>query len=182
MALKLETGKKLEEKRAKCICVVRGCNDNAYIYRGEKSSTKSPYCLKHRKEYSKEKSPINYVYHTLKQNAKRRKKEFKISYKYFKQFYIDNNYMERRGRFKGSITIDRMREEEGYVEGNLQILEQVTNLRKRYIPYWIALEESFSNISMEMRVAGYIEEMENEEKNKGLDIPPPPEDDVHVPF
>ena len=183
MPLKLETGTKLEQKKCKGLCIVKGCTSKAYVYVNKKGyACKSNYCLSDRRKKYNEDNPISYVYRNLKSNAKRRGKEFKISYKYFKQFCIENNYMERRGRFKGCITIDRIRDEDGYIEGNLQLLEQVTNNKKRFIPYWIALEESFSNISMEMRVAGYIEEMENEDKNTQQGLPPPPDDDVHVPF
>jgi hypothetical protein len=72
------------------------------------------------------------AYAALKHNAKRRHKQFTISFECFKQFCFETNYMAGKGRTKKSYSVDRIKEELGYVEGNLQVLTVSDNSRKRH--------------------------------------------------
>lgn len=73
---------------------------------------------------------MRYAYQTLKDNAKRRGKVFTISFDYFKRFAIRVDYMAKKGITATSYHVDRIVEELGYVEGNLQLLENRENVKK----------------------------------------------------
>ena len=90
------------------------------------------------KEWRK-KNPLKYAYRALRDNAKRRGKEFSISFEYFKKFCIKTEYEKKRGIFKDCYTIDRINPDLGYVEGNLQVLTNSENVKKyqaRFIAEW----------------------------------------------
>lgn len=70
------------------------------------------------------------AYGNLKTNAKKRKKEFTITFQDFKEFCIETEYLMGKGRSKTSYTIDRIRDEEGYVKGNLRVLTNSNNVKK----------------------------------------------------
>ncbi len=74
--------------------------------------------------------PIRATYHRLKGHAKARGKEFSITFEYFTKFYIEVDYIAKKGRSSTSIHIDRIKEELGYIEGNLQSLENAENVKK----------------------------------------------------
>lgn len=73
---------------------------------------------------------MKYAYQTLKDNAKRRGKEFTISFEYFTEWAIEHDYLKGKGKTSTSSTVDRIIEDLGYVEGNLQRLENGQNVRK----------------------------------------------------
>lgn len=75
-------------------------------------------------------NPIRYAYQTTKTNAKRRKKYFGISFEDFTFFCIDTNYIELKGIYRHSMTIDRKRSDLGYIKGNLQLLANGKNVQK----------------------------------------------------
>lgn len=76
------------------------------------------------------------AYQTLKYNTTRRAKEqgrpkpFTITFEDFKEFCIETKYMAGKGRSKTSYTIDCIKEELGYVRGNLQKLTKSDNSKK----------------------------------------------------
>jgi hypothetical protein len=82
----------------------------------------------------KDRNPVRYAYAVMKGNAKRRKKVFNISFEYFKQFVISSSYMAGKGINKAGLHIDRIKEELGYIEGNLQVLTNTENVKK-YLSY-----------------------------------------------
>ena len=167
MALRYEQGSKLESKKKKHICTVKGCDSKAYVYRQGTEKERWFYiCIRHRRQADKERNPAGYCYQMLKQNAKRRKKEFAISFEYFKEFCKKTGYLEKKGRGATNLTIDRIREEEGYVEGNIQVLELGYNLRKRFVKYWMEQEELFSAISNESLAQKHLDELEKKISHK----------------
>lgn len=78
----------------------------------------------------RQKYPMKYAYMTLKHNAKRRGKEFTISFEYFKKFAIKVDYIDKKGINRDSYHIDRIKEDLGYIPGNLQLLKNVDNIKK----------------------------------------------------
>ncbi len=170
MALKIETGQTYDRKDGKGICVAKGCKNKQYIYRGKKHDR---FCTKHRRQQGKEANPARYHYDLLKNNAKRRGKEFSISFQYFKSFCEETKYLELKGKGAKNLSIDRDNDELGYVEGNLKVLTLAHNTKKKYVRYWADQEDLFSNLANEIKAAGYIEEMEREgDKNKNIALPP----------
>jgi len=78
--------------------------------------------------------PIRYSYINLRTNAKRRGKVFTITLDYFRQFCYSTPYLTGKGRTATSWTVDRIIEELGYIEGNIQALQNADNVRK-YLNY-----------------------------------------------
>lgn len=76
------------------------------------------------------KNPVKYAYIVLRQNAKRRGHEFTITFSEFEEFCTKTSILLGRGRTKDSYSIDRIRENEGYVPGNLQVLTVSENTKK----------------------------------------------------
>lgn len=74
---------------------------------------------------------IKYAYDTLKINAKRRGKIFTISYVYFEKLCLESNYHELKGRGANDLTIDRINNEIGYVEGNVRVVKKSINSTKQ---------------------------------------------------
>lgn len=79
-------------------------------------------------------NPVRASYLNLKHNAKRRGKVFTLSFEEFAAFSVESGYMKRKGIFKRSWHIDRIREEGGYTKDNIQVLENADNVRK-YLSY-----------------------------------------------
>jgi len=78
----------------------------------------------------KKANPLRYAYQSLKDNAKRRGKEFDISFDQFKDFCIKTAYIQNRGRLAGSFHIDRIDETGGYTLDNIQVLTNSENVQK----------------------------------------------------
>jgi len=106
-------------------CKIKGCR---------KEAKKGRLCYSCAVKNYKSRNPVRYAYAVMKGNAKRRKKVFNISFEYFKQFVINSSYMAGKGITKTGLHIDRIIEELGYVEGNLQILTNTENVKK-YLSY-----------------------------------------------
>lgn len=85
-------------------------------------------------------NPLKYAYQTLKDNAKRRKKVFSLTFEEFKDLCTETQYMKKKGVFRTSYHLDRIDEETGYVKGNIQILQNHENVTKylkyRYCPFF----------------------------------------------
>lgn len=107
-------------------CETKGCRKQA------KKNRK--ICDKCITEKYKKDNPERYAYTVWKNNAKRRGKIFTISFDYFKQFAVNTSYMAGKGITKYSLHIDRIIEELGYIEGNIQALPNIDNVKK-YLSY-----------------------------------------------
>ena len=133
----IATGTILERKKKKKQCQAMYCTGKSL----------GGYCPKHWKQKQKYSNPARYHYDLLKSNAKRRKKEFTISFEYFKKFCEDTNYLQLKGKMADSLSIDRINDELGYVEGNIQVLTLRNNSRKEYVDWkikfgrWVSKEE-----------------------------------------
>lgn len=80
---------------------------------------------KHRKKF-----PVRYAYDVLKMNAKRRGKEFDLTFADFKRFCRRSDYIAGKGRTKESYCIDRRDNKKGYTKNNIQILTISDNSKK----------------------------------------------------
>lgn len=119
------------------LCSSEGCRN--------KKATGRTVCNKCRMRKWRAENVMKAAYDNLKSNAKRRGKEFKISFEYFEKFCIEEEYLMGKGRTKTSFTIDRDKDELGYVEGNLSVLENSDNVKKehrrRKLLKWIGQNE-----------------------------------------
>ncbi len=84
-------------------------------------------CPKHYQQDWRKKNPISYTYHTLKSNAKRRDKEFYLTFGQFRNFCIESGYIKMKGKNGTSFSIDRIDPEQGYYLGNIRILTLASN-------------------------------------------------------
>lgn len=122
----LTPGQRKKLKAGKCI--TSGCRN--------KHRVKKRYCgycvtKKYRQDH-----PIRYAYMTLRDNAKRRKKFFDLTFEQFSAFVAKNNYMELKGRTAQSLSIDRERNELGYTATNIRAITLSENDKKRnYVDY-----------------------------------------------
>lgn len=79
-------------------------------------------------------NPMMASYINLRANAKRRGKVFTITFEDFKEFCYETDYMVGKGRTKDCYSVDRDKEELGYIPGNLKMLT-VGNNKKKHLNY-----------------------------------------------
>lgn len=80
---------------------------------------------KQMREYKRryrEKYKIRSIWHRLRSDAKRRNKTCGISFEAFEKWCIETSYHLLKGRFAADASIDRIKDEIGYEEGNLRVL------------------------------------------------------------
>lgn len=88
------------------------------------------YCGKCKKRKFKEKHPIKYFFNLLKQNAKRRGKSFSLTIDQFSEFCIKTGYLDKKGRYADSFTIDRIDHFKGYDIDNIAAITNRENAIK----------------------------------------------------
>lgn len=105
------------------ICQTKGCKTEARLHRR--------YCCKCEKRKYRAKYPLKYWYNTLKINAKRRGKEFSLTIDQFSEFSMKTGYNELKGKTKDSLSVDRIRNEEGYHFDNIRAITLSENSKKK---------------------------------------------------
>jgi len=91
-------------------------------------------CRKHYLIWWRQTHPIEYAYQTSKHNAKRRGKAFELTLEQFKKFCVKYKYLQKKGIYKDSYSIDRIDETRGYTEDNIQIMKVGEN-KKKHLEY-----------------------------------------------
>lgn len=79
----------------------------------------------------REKYPVLAAYNNLKNNAKRRGKDFELTLEQFTKFAVETEYMNKKGRNKTGYTIDRINPNLGYTIDNIQVLTNTQNVKKQ---------------------------------------------------
>lgn len=87
-------------------------------------------CSKCRKRLYKERHPERYTFTYVKNNARRRGKEWTITIDEFIQFITQTGYLFGKGREKDKLSIDRIDPLKGYHIDNIQILTVSENSSK----------------------------------------------------
>lgn len=92
------------------------------------------------------KNPIKDSYANIKKRSVERGHTFGISLEYFTQWCIDTGYHLLKGKTGSSASIDRIRDEIGYEEGNLTILtlsqnSVKENMRRKGIDYYRGMND-----------------------------------------
>ncbi len=113
---------KIVDNKDKRICAAYRCN--------KKRGAHSKFCPKHHSRRQKEVNPEGYFYNLLKQNAKRRGKDFKLTRPEFAIFCAETGYLRRKGKNKNSASIDRIDLNKGYEISNIQVLTLRENSSK----------------------------------------------------
>lgn len=88
------------------------------------------YCHKCKDRRWKERQPISYTFSKLRRRAKARGHSFTLTLDEFKKFVEQTDYMRLKGKTAASLSIDRVRNEEGYHAGNIQVLSLSENTGK----------------------------------------------------
>lgn len=84
----------------------------------------------------REKNPIKAAYGNLKSNAKKRNKEFNLTFEDFKELCEETDYMKKKGKTSVSYHIDRIDRDKGYTKTNIQILTNRGNYVKYLTMHW----------------------------------------------
>lgn len=84
------------------------------------------------KKFRKE-QPMKASFQTLRYNARRRGKEFSLTFEQFEKFCYETNYIAGRGRQKTSFSIDRIDNNKGYSIDNIRVLSVSDNSRRNKI-------------------------------------------------
>lgn len=87
-------------------------------------------CNKCRSANYRKNDIARYVYTNLRTNAKRRSKDFSLTFEEFKKFCDETDYLRLRGRNAGRMTIDRIKNDKGYSYDNIQMMELTLNVKK----------------------------------------------------
>lgn len=74
--------------------------------------------------------PLKYAYQTFKDNAKRRGKDFNVTYDEFIDFDSETHYLKKKGKGPNDASIDRLVNSKGYSINNMQILSLSDNSAK----------------------------------------------------
>lgn len=76
-------------------------------------------------------NPVNYAYHMLKQSARKRHIEFKLTLEEFTRFDSLTGYVENMGRGDTNLTVDRIDSSKGYEMGNIRALTYEDNVSRK---------------------------------------------------
>jgi hypothetical protein len=105
-----------------------------------KKKCHSPYCAACRMSRWKESHPIECAFHSLRGHAKERGKDFSLTLEQFRTLCLNTDYIERKGKESMSLQIDRIKSDEGYVAGNVQVISLRENtlkeFRKQFVDFY----------------------------------------------
>ncbi len=118
----------LVQRRDGSRCSVKGCRGHV-----SKSRTHGPVCRRCADRRYKALHPYTYALNKLRNNAKRRKIPFDLTLEEFIMFCDVTGYMGAAGRFADDLSIDRIRDWEGYNINNIRTLTVGENSRKQHI-------------------------------------------------
>lgn len=110
-------------------CQTPGCNNEA-----KNGRTICNACKKRRWV---ENHYIYYLFDNLRHNAKRRRKEFGLTYDEFVKFCNETNYHVLKGQTAESLTIDRKDPNRGYFYDNIRAITLSDNVHYEMDPDWV---------------------------------------------
>lgn len=99
-------------------------------------TTRGSKCSSCKSRAYREKYPMRSAFYNLRSNAKRRNKDFSLTFEQFIRFCNRTDYIRKKGRSSTSYTIDRRCESQGYHLWNIQVLENGENIKKYLRYYW----------------------------------------------
>ena len=103
-------------------CETEDCTNEAIHHRR--------WCAKCRTRAYRKKYPLKYIYNTIKYNARRRGKQFDLTFDQFKTFCQKTGYDELKGKSALSLSIDRKDSTKGYTYENIRAITLSENSRK----------------------------------------------------
>lgn len=88
-------------------------------------------CYKHKDQLYRERNPEKHLFNNLRKSAKRRGIEFVLTFAEFLAFSKDKGYLDKHGKGKDDLAIDRLDVNKGYELGNIQVITASENTAKR---------------------------------------------------
>jgi hypothetical protein len=103
------------------------------------SGGRSPLCSKCRARQWKERFPLRYSFHHLRNRARERGHTFEISFAQYKEFARSTGYADLKGKHSSSLSIHRIDNSIGYRADNISCVTMSENSRLQYapIPDWL---------------------------------------------
>lgn len=119
-------------------CKVRHCR--------AKARPGTRMCSKHIMQLWRKRNPTRAAFNTLRDHARQRRIEFRLSFEEFVEIIRESGYAQNRGREAGSLQIDRIDGSLPYSRSNCRVMDSSENIAKgnrerRNITYRIALFE-----------------------------------------
>lgn len=120
--------RKSTSRKAKTKCAEKYCK--------RPRSKRGRLCYKHEHQRRKYNNPYLYWYGVNRRNANRRAKKagngkfWYVTFEYFCEFCYETGYLILKGRGAEDMTLDCIKNELGYVDGNLQLLKNYENASK----------------------------------------------------
>jgi len=102
----------------------------AYSCKSAPNKKKVGLCHKHYAIHRRIKDPVYDRYVNFKGNALRRGISFEITLIEFREWCLDTGYIVKKGMRGMRCTVDRIRNNEGYKIGNIQLLTLKLNIEK----------------------------------------------------
>jgi hypothetical protein len=104
------------------ICLTPSCKNIAYKHKN--------YCCTCRVRKWRKSHLLNYFFLTTRGNAKRRGKEWSLTFDEFLEFCNQTNYDKLKGRTALCLSIDRIRSWEGYHKDNIRAISVSDNSKR----------------------------------------------------
>lgn len=111
----------------KDVCAVKGCCNKS---RGRK------ICSTCSSRQTRAKDVVRYTFYSRKHNAKRRGIPWHISLEWFRKFCHKVKYIGFTGRSAEGYTLDRIHNDRGYTEDNIQVMTNRDNVKKYFTYDW----------------------------------------------
>lgn len=121
---KLRVGKNVETKRAAGKCITLWCRNRLPRSARLKFNMHCSKCMMRRWRAN---DPVHNVLAHLRERARRKRVPFDLTVSYLEWLLEGSLYMLERGRERGCLHIDRVKPADGYVIGNLRILDGIQN-------------------------------------------------------
>lgn len=103
------------------LCHVMGCRQKR---------VRARLCWRHLKEQWRRRNPIRSAWQTIKDRAKRKKREFTLTFEEFSEWAAKHKYIDGKGRERHCLHCDRIDPSKGYSIDNIQILTCTENTTK----------------------------------------------------
>lgn len=121
--MSLEACNSWQEKNASGLCATSRC-------RNRKAAGKKFCATCRSRAYL---SPLKRKWLNLKISAKRKGREFGLSWEFFTDLAVATGYVDLAGRGSGDLHIDRIDPLRGYVPENVRVVTAHVNCRKAYV-------------------------------------------------
>lgn len=132
-------------KHSKGICIAAFCTNKPKPVKKKTRKYVPLLCAACARRSWALRNPEKYLYANLRGNARRRGKYFGITFPEFLEFLKREKYLEKvRGRTKYSVSIDRERNDLGYVADNMRAVSiQYNSWKRAYVDYFRKMEENY---------------------------------------